>query len=54
MDVILKGGLHFESEKLCFNPKKDDFLDDEEEVCMVDTRASPIAIAIDKYSFVRC
>lgn len=40
MDATPRGGLYFNGEKLCFDPKEDDLLDDEEVVCMVDTRAS--------------
>lgn len=40
MDFAPKGWLNFNDEKLCFNSKEDELLDDDEVVCMVDTKAS--------------
>lgn len=39
-DVIPKRGLHFYGERLFINLDEDDILNEEEEICMVDTRAS--------------
>lgn len=41
IDVEHRGGLYFDGEKFCFNLEEDDLLDDDDEVCMVDTIASP-------------
>lgn len=40
MDVTPRRGLYFINEKLYFDPREDVSLDDNEEVCLVDTRAS--------------
>lgn len=39
-DVIPRGGLHFDGERLFFDLDEDDQLDDEEEISMVYMRAS--------------
>lgn len=39
MDATHKGVLFFDNGKLCFNSKEEDFLIDEEEIYMVDTRS---------------
>lgn len=38
MDVVPRAGLHFDRE-VYFDPNKDDLLNYEKEICMVDTKA---------------
>lgn len=40
MDVVLRGGLHFDGDRLYFDQNEDELLDDKEDIFMVDTRAS--------------
>lgn len=39
IDAAPKGGLYFDGEKLSFDPNENNLLNDDVEMCMVDTRA---------------
>lgn len=47
IDDTPREGLHFDSEKLCFDPEEDDLIDDEEDVCICRQQSLLIVRAID-------